>query len=152
MGIVLVVMTAVALSIAGVLAGVLGILFGLAAYRRSAAVVRKCTALVQESVEPSDTADPHALRDVAIVRYDALNEMTGQFSFSVALLNARGDGIVLSSINGRTETRTYAKDVVAGKSTQELSPEETQAVSSARLGQGLSVAASQTVKKSAATA
>ena len=46
-----------------------------------------------------------------MVRYDALSEMSGQLSFSVALLNALGDGVVLSSINGRTETRTYAKIV-----------------------------------------
>ena len=66
------------------------------------------------------TVDPRALRDVAIVRYDALNEMSGQLSFSLALLNTLGDGVVLSSINGRAETRTYAKPVVAGKGAQEL--------------------------------
>jgi Protein of unknown function (DUF4446) len=79
-----------------------------------------------------------ALRDLAIVRYDALNEMSGQLSFSLALLNAMGDGVVLSSINGRAETRTYAKPVVAGQGQAELSPEEAQAVQSARLGTGLS--------------
>ncbi len=57
-------------------------------------------------------------------------------SFSVALLNAAGDGIVLTSINGRSETRTYAKTVAAGKGVQPLSPEEEQSVRSARLGQG----------------
>lgn len=152
MGIVLAVMIAVALSIAGVLTGTLGILSGLAAYRRSATVMRECNAIVRDSGESHRTADPHALRDVAIVRYDALNEMTGGFSFSLAMLNARGDGVVLSSINGRTETRTYAKAVVAGKSAQDLSPEETQAVRSARLGQGVSVVAATAVKRSAATA
>jgi hypothetical protein len=152
MGIVLVVITAVALSIAGVLAGALGILSGLAAYRRSATVMRECNTLVRDSAGSHDTIDPHALRDVAIVKYDALNEMTGRFSFSLAMLSACGDGIVLSSINGRTETRTYAKAVVAGETTQDLSPEEAQAVQSARLGQGLSVAATPAVKKSAATA
>ena len=80
--------------------------------------------------------DPRALRDMAIVRYDALQEMSGQLSFSLALLNAQGDGIVLTSINGRAETRTYAKAVVAGKAAQQLSPEEEEAVRAARLGQG----------------
>jgi hypothetical protein len=80
--------------------------------------------------------DPRALRDMAIVRYDALQEMSGQLSFSLALLNAQGDGIVLTSINGRAETRTYAKAVVAGKSAQQLSPEEEEAVHAARKGQG----------------
>jgi hypothetical protein len=80
--------------------------------------------------------DPRALRDMAIVRYDALQEMGGQLSFSLALLNAHGDGIVLTSINGRAESRTYAKAVVAGKAAQQLSPEEEEAVRAARLGQG----------------
>ena len=66
--------------------------------------------------------------------------MSGQLSFSVALLNALGDGVVLSSINGRTETRTYAKIVRSGAGMQALSPEEEHAVRAARLGQGLPVA------------
>jgi hypothetical protein len=64
--------------------------------------------------------------------------MSGQLSFSLALLNTMGDGVVISSINGRAETRTYAKPVVAGKGAQELSPEEAQAVRSAQLGTGIS--------------
>ena len=90
--------------------------------------------------------DPRALRDIAIVRYDALQEMSGQLSFSFALLNAQGDGIVLTSINGRAETRTYAKAVVAGKAAQQLSPEEEEAVRAARLGEGLDSPAQVTPK------
>ena len=58
----------------------------------------------QRHIGSRGTVDPRALRDLAVVRYDALSEMSGQLSFSVALLNALGDGVVLSSINGRTET------------------------------------------------
>jgi len=100
--------------------------------------VRECNELIQGAVGSRGTVDPRALRDVAIVRYDALQEMSGQLSFSLALLNAVGDGVVLSSINGRAETRTYAKPVRAGKGVQELSPEEAQAVHSAQLGTGFS--------------
>jgi len=99
--------------------------------------VKECTALIEGSAGSRGTVDPLALRDLAVVRYDALSEMSGQLSFSVALLNAIGDGVVLSSINGRSETRTYAKIVKQGSPTQPLSPEEEQAVRSARLGQGL---------------
>ena len=113
----------------------------MAAYRRASRVVRECNELIQGAVGSRGTVDPRALRDVAIVRYDALQEMSGQLSFSLALLNAVGDGVVLSSINGRAETRTYAKPVRAGKGVQELSPEEAQAVHSARLGMGLSMIA-----------
>jgi hypothetical protein len=127
----------IAISAAGPLAGVIGIIVGVVASRRAARAVRECRDLVQGAVGSRGTVDPRALRDIAIIRYDALNEMSGQLSFSLALLNATGDGVVLSSINGRAETRTYAKPVVAGQGEQELSPEESQAVQSARLGTGL---------------
>lgn len=82
------------------------------------------------------------MRDLAIVRYDALSEMSGQLSFSLALLNALGDGVVISSINGRSETRTYAKVIRSGRAAQELSPEEEKAVRGARLGHGVPEVAS----------
>jgi hypothetical protein len=129
--------TIIAIAAAGVVAGIVGIVVGMAASRRAAQAVRECNDLVQGTVGSYGTVDPKALRDVAIVRYDALNEMSGQLSFSLALLNAVGDGVVLSSINGRAETRTYAKPVVAGQGEQELSPEEAQAVHSARTGAGV---------------
>ena len=132
---------AIAISVVAVLAGVIGISVGVAAHRRASRVVRECNELIQGAVGSRGTVDPRALRDVAIVRYDALHEMSGQLSFSLALLNAVGDGVVLSSINGRAETRTYAKSVRACKGVQELSPEEAQAVHSARLGTGLSMIA-----------
>ena len=134
-------MITIAISVVAALAGVVGISVGVAAHRRASRVVRECSELIQGAVGSRGTVDPRALRDVAIVRYDALQEMSGQLSFSLALLNALGDGVVLSSINGRAETRTYAKPVRAGKGVQELSPEEAQAVHSARLGTGLTMIA-----------
>jgi len=120
--------------------GAFGILIAVIAHRRAARAVAECTALINGSVGSRGTVDPRALRDLAVVRYDALSEMSGQLSFSVALLNALGDGVVLSSINGRTETRTYAKTVRSGAGMQALSPEEEHAVRAARLGQGLPAA------------
>ena len=49
----------------------------------------------------------------------------------------RGDGVALSFINGRAETRTRVKPVVAGQGEQELSPEEARAVQAAGIGTGL---------------
>ena len=120
----------------GLLAGSCGILLAVSARRYAARAAAECAELINGRAGSPGTADPRAIRDLAVVRYDALHEMSGQLSFSVALLNAAGDGVVLSSINGRTETRTYAKVVLAGSGTQELSPEEEQAVRSARLGSG----------------
>ena len=121
----------------GPLVGVVGIALAAGARRHATRAVAECAGLVQGSVGSRGTVDPRALRDLAIVRYDALNEMTGQLSFSVALLNSAGDGVVLSSINSRSETRTYAKVVLGGAGTQPLAPEEERAVRTARLGTGL---------------
>ncbi len=77
-----------------------------------------------------DLAD--ALRHVAVVRYDAFQDMGGRLSFSAALLDDAGDGLVLTSINGRSETRTYAKGVKGGASEATLSPEELQVITHAR--------------------
>lgn len=73
-----------------------------------------------------DLAD--AIRHIAVVRYDAFQDMGGRLSFSAALLDDAGDGLVLTSINGRSETRTYAKGVKAGTSDHPLSPEENQVI------------------------
>jgi uncharacterized protein YjiS (DUF1127 family) len=125
------------LGVAGVLAGIIGICLAVAAQQRAARAVRECRALIDGAVGSRGTVDPRALRDIGIVRYDALREMSGQMSFSLALLNSVGDGVVVSSINGRSETRTYAKTVKAGRGVQELSPEENVAIRSARMGSGL---------------
>jgi hypothetical protein len=75
-----------------------------------------------------------ALRHVAVVRYDAFGDMGGRLSFSAALVDDRGDGIVLSSIHARGESRTYAKGVLGGRSDTTLTPEEQQALAAARTG------------------
>ncbi|HEX3705554.1 MAG TPA: DUF4446 family protein [Mycobacteriales bacterium] len=77
-------------------------------------------------VARGDLAD--ALRHVSVVRYDAFGDMGGRLSFTAALLDDAGDGLVITSINGRTESRAYAKGVKDGRSDQTLSPEETQAI------------------------
>ena len=63
-----------------------------------------------------------------LVRYDAYNEMSGRQSTSIALLDERGSGIVLSSIHHRDQARLYAKQVVDGQAQLELSPEEEEAM------------------------
>jgi hypothetical protein len=120
----------------GILVGACGVVLALAARSRAAKAVEECAALARGSSIGATGVDPRAVRDMAIVRYDALEEMSGQLSFSVALLNALGDGVVMTSINGRSETRTYAKIIVGGHGAQQLSPEEEQSVRAARLGQG----------------
>ena len=73
-----------------------------------------------------------SLRHLAVVRYDAFADMGGHLSWTVALLDDTGSGVVLTSIHGRQDTRSYAKPVEAWVSEQQLSPEEESAVSHAR--------------------
>jgi hypothetical protein len=70
----------------------------------------------------------------AMVRYDAYNEMSGQQSTSIALLDARRSGVVVSSIHHRDQARVYAKQVIDGKGELQLSPEEEEAVRIALAG------------------
>jgi Protein of unknown function (DUF4446) len=73
-----------------------------------------------------------ALRHVAVVRYDAFTDTGGQLSWSLALLDDSGSGVVLTSIQGRNESRTYAKNVASWSSEAQISPEEEDAISRAR--------------------
>ncbi|GAA2051858.1 DUF4446 family protein [Nocardiopsis rhodophaea] len=125
------------LAVLGMLTGVGGLGVGGYALMRSRTAIGDYHALLQRQVPDTGGTDARAIRDVAVVRYDALEEMSGARSFSLALLNAAGDGVVISSINGRTESRTYAKSIQSGRAGETLSPEEYRAIRAARLGQGL---------------
>jgi hypothetical protein len=67
----------------------------------------------------------------SLVRYDAYNELSGQQSSSLALLDARKSGVVISSIVHRDQARLYVKQLHDGESEIELSPEEQEAVGTA---------------------
>ena len=67
----------------------------------------------------------------SLVRYDAYGEMSGHQSSSVALLDARKSGVVISSILHRDQARVYVKQLTDGVPTLELSPEEQEAVDTA---------------------
>src|SRR5688500_3973570 len=69
-----------------------------------------------------------SVRKVALLRYDAFEDVGGRLSFSCALLDDHGNGVVITSINGRQETRVYAKPVTARASSYNLSTEEDEAI------------------------
>lgn len=129
----------------------LALLLALAAWQRLRVVDRRLQRLVAAGAptEPqaerlgaleSDVAAvrgelAQALRHVAVVRYDAFGDMGGRMSFSAAIVDDTGDGMVISSIHARGESRTYAKGIVGGDSEVVLTPEERQALDAARTGQ-----------------
>ena len=71
-----------------------------------------------------------------VVQFRAYDTVGPVLSFSLALLDRHGDGLVLTSLFGRSDTRVYAKRVAAGAPAADLSPEETEALRLARAGGG----------------
>jgi hypothetical protein len=67
------------------------------------------------------------------VRFNPFEDTGGNQSFTLALLDANADGIVLSSLHSRTATRVYVKAILAGRSDAQLSAEEVAALRDAGL-------------------
>lgn len=94
---------------------------------RIAEAERALTARLAEAERRIDLA----LAFSSVVRYDAYNELSGQQSSSIALLDSHRTGLVLSSIIHRDQARLYAKRLYEGHSELDLSPEEEQAINDA---------------------
>jgi hypothetical protein len=75
-----------------------------------------------------------SLSRIGVIRYDAFEDVGGELSFSLALLDEHEDGLVMSSINGRSDGRTYLKVVAGGQSRSVLSDEERAAIEAASQG------------------
>jgi hypothetical protein len=129
-----------ALAVAALVVGVLALLVALVPLREQLARRRGS----RESPLPTDVAglrdeverlrreSAGTLRRLSVVRYDAFGDMGGRLSWSLALCDDQGDGVVLTSISGRSDARTYAKNVSGWACDQPLSPEEEEAVSQAK--------------------
>ena len=87
-----------------------------------------------QAIEATGSLGRFAVQKFGMVRYNAFEEMGGNLSFSLALLDDHGDGVVLTSISGRTEARMYAKPVKGLESSHNLSEEEREAISNAVAG------------------
>ena len=69
------------------------------------------------------------------MRFNPFSDTGGDQSFSIALLDGAGDGLVISSLFGRSETRVFAKPVQGGQSKYTLTDEEQEAIQLAGLPQ-----------------
>jgi hypothetical protein len=69
---------------------------------------------------------------IGFLRYNAFDDVGSDQSYALALLSKDGDGVVLSSIYSREETRTYGKNVTKFQTSQEASAEELSAIAKAR--------------------
>ncbi len=85
----------------------------------------------------SDALPPSArsLQKVGVVRFNPYHDTGGDYSFAVALLDAGGDGVLLTGLYHRDRCRVYAKPVRGWDSPHTLTGEERQAISQARGGE-----------------
>ena len=87
---------------------------------------------LRQEVAALKAENADALRHLSVLRYDAFGDVGGHLSWSLALLDDAGHGVVLTSIHGRSEARTYAKSISSWSCEQQLSPEEEEAIEHAR--------------------
>lgn len=90
---------------------------------------------VESMVEKQNILDKKlefCVQRVGVVRYNAFNDMGSDLSYSVALLNAKDDGVIISGIFGRDFCNTYSKPIENGESTYKLTAEEVLALDRAR--------------------
>jgi len=71
------------------------------------------------------------IQKVGVIRYNPFSDTGGDQSFAIALLDSLGNGVVLSSLHSRTDTRVFAKPVQSGRSKFQLSDEEQEAIKKA---------------------
>jgi Protein of unknown function (DUF4446) len=96
--------------------------------------VEETAAGLEQRVAVAEQRVDGCVAHTSLVRYDAMNELSGQQSSTVALLDSRRTGVVISSILHRDQARFYVKQVRDGTPEYELSPEEQQAVEAAMAG------------------
>jgi|DewCreStandDraft_4_1066084.scaffolds.fasta_scaffold46712_2 hypothetical protein len=86
----------------------------------------------ERAIERLAEVQRRCVQHVAVVRYDAFEDVGGEQSFALAALDERGVGVVLSSVYSRSDVRVYAKEMRNGKPSHALSSEEQRAIARAR--------------------
>lgn len=81
-----------------------------------------------DRVQKLELISRKTMQRIELYKFNAFKEMGGELSFALALLDAEGDGIVLSNICGREDARLYAKEVEKGSPAQFYSTEEKRAI------------------------
>ena len=86
---------------------------------------------MKDEIEKINSVLTKAITRIAVVRFDAFDNMSNDLSYCIAMLDAEYNGIIISGIFGREEARTYAKPIVDGNSDYKLTREEEQALKEA---------------------
>ncbi|MCR4399839.1 MAG: DUF4446 family protein [Syntrophomonadaceae bacterium] len=89
---------------------------------------------MQDRIEAMEARMPHLPWRMAVKRYKGFPDMGGDLSFSLALLSDEGNGVIITGLHGREESRVYAKPVQGNSSRYQLSQEELEVLHEALAG------------------
>lgn len=90
-------------------------------------------AKVNRQLVSIETTLEQCIQKVGVARFNPFGETGGTQSFSVALLDKKDNGVVVTSLHSRGGTRTYAKVISSGKAEQGLSIDEQKAIQLAKV-------------------
>jgi len=83
---------------------------------------------IKKEIQNIKYMDLEHIQKMSLVRFNPFKEIGGDHSFSLALLDGKENGVVITTLHTRDRTRVYAKEILKGKSAFELSSEEKKAL------------------------
>jgi hypothetical protein len=90
-------------------------------------------AYIEDAVKDLREIQKDSIQKMGVVRYNPFADNGGNLSFSMAILDARDNGVVITSMHGREQNRIYAKPILNGKSEFTLTAEEEKAITSSKI-------------------
>lgn len=93
---------------------------------------KESLAQLESEVKKIKDSDQYHIQRIGMVRFNPFKEIGGEHSFSVALMDAKNTGIVITGLHTRERTRVYVKSIKLGKCELELSEEEKKAIEKAQ--------------------
>jgi hypothetical protein len=102
------------------------------------AILRRCQSQSEAAMERGDELETRiddmaqqmrgCIQHFGLVRYDGFSDVSGQQSFSLAMLDANKNGAVVTGLFSRSDSRCYGKAIISGAPEQTLSEEEQSAL------------------------
>lgn len=98
---------------------------------RSLTLAHRELATLEENLTKLYELNRKNVQKIGFVKFNPFDDAGGNISFTLALLDARDNGVVISSLHGRDSMRVYSKTVTGGRSDIQLTQEEEQAITQA---------------------
>lgn len=73
-----------------------------------------------------------SIKKMGVVNFDAFDDVKGNMSFSLALLNNNNDGVIITSLYGHNSCNTYLREIIEGETSVKLLDEEKEALEKAK--------------------